>query len=104
MIPINPWTYYQIHEHDKIPDLNAHNNEEITGCLAGICGFIIASIIFVLVTYLLFFITVSGYVNIYWSPLLMLVNCIVIYPILVIVLMKLSFKITSKITIKNKKK
>ena len=54
MVFFNPWAYYQIHEPDKIPDLNPHNDEEIVGCLAGICGFIVASIIFALVTYLLF--------------------------------------------------
>jgi len=99
----NPWTYYQIHEPNKIPDLNPHDDEEMVGCLAGVCGFIIASIIFALVAYLLFSIAVSGYVNIYWIPLLMLVNCIVIYPVLTISLMKVSFKIADKIY-KNKRK
>ena len=104
MIFINPWTYYQIHEPDKIPDLNPHNDKEMIGCLGGACGFIIASIIFVLITSLLFSITVSGYINRNWLPLLIFANCIVIYPILTILLMKLSFKITEKITIKSKKK
>jgi uncharacterized protein YacL len=99
MIFINPWTYYQIHEPDKIPDLNPHNDKEMVGCFAGVCGFIIASIIFALVTYLLFSITVSEYIK----PLLMLVNCIVIYPILTILLMKLSFKIGDKFIAKKKK-
>ena len=101
---INPWTYYQIHEPENIPDLNPHNNEESVGCFVSICGFIISSIIFVLTTYLLFSITVNGCINRYWFPVLMLANCVVIYPILIILLMKLSFKITEKITIKNKKK
>lgn len=104
MIFVNPWAYYQTHEPDKIPDLNPHNNEEMVGCLAGACGFIIASIIFSLVTYLLFSITVNGHINRNWLPLLMLVNCIVIYPILAILLMKLSFKIADKITRNNKRK
>ena len=97
MIFINPWTYYQMHEPDKIPDLNPHNDEEVTGCLAGVCCFVIASIIFASVTYLLFSIMVSGYINMYLFPFLLLANCVVIYPILTILLMKLSFKIAGKI-------
>ena len=104
MIFINPWAYYQIHEPDKIPDLNPHNDEEMIGCLAGVCGFIISSIIFALVTYLLFSVTVSGCINRHCISLLMLANCIVIYPILTILLMKLSFKIADKNTINNKRK
>ena len=104
MIFINPWAYYQIHEPDKIPDLNPHNDEEMVGCLAGACGSIIASIIFALITHLLFSITGRGYINIHWLPFLMFANCILIYPILIILLMKLSFKIADKITTGNKKK
>lgn len=104
MVFINPWAYYQIHEPDKIPDLNPHNDEEAMGCLAGACGAIIASIIFALITYLLFSIAASGYVNRYWIPLLMLVNGAVIYPILTILLMELSFKIADKFTTNKKKK
>lgn len=103
MIFTNPWAYYQIHEPDKIPDLNPHNDGEMMGCLAGVCGFVISSIIFALVTYLLFHITVSEYINRHWIPLLMLVNSIVIYPILTILLMKLSFKIVDKFVTKKKK-
>lgn len=103
MIFINPWAYYQINEPNKIPDLNPRNDKEVVGCLAGVCGFIIASIIFALVTHLLFSITVSEYINRHWLPLLMLVNCIIIYPILTILLMKLSFKIGDKFITKKKK-
>lgn len=104
MVFINPWAYYQIHEPDKIPDLNPHNDKEVVGCFASVCGFIIASIIFALVTHLLFSITVSGYINRYWLLLLMLVNCIVIYPSLTILLMKLLFKIVDKFITNKKKK
>lgn len=104
MIFINPWAYYQIHKHDRIPDLNSHNNEEMAGCLAGVCGFVISSIIFALVTHLLFSITVSGHINRNLIPLLMFANGIVIYPILTILLMKLSFKIADKIQQNNKRK
>lgn len=103
MVFINPWAYYQIHEPNKIPNLNSHNDEEMVGCLAGVCGFIIASIIFALVTYLLFSVTVSEHINRHWFPLLMLINCITIYPILTILLMKLSFKIVGKIYKKKRK-
>ena len=101
MLFFNSWAYYQIHEPDKIPDLNPHNDEEVVGCLAGACGFITASIIFALVTYLLYSIKVSGYINIYWLLWLMLVNGAVIYPMLTILLMKLSFKIADKFITKN---
>lgn len=104
MIFINPWAYYQKHEPDKIPNLNPHNDEEMIGCLIGVFGFIISSVIFALVTYLLFSITISGHINRSLLPWLILANCIVIYPILTILLMKLSFKIADKITIGNKKK
>ena len=100
MIFINPWASYKP---DDIPDLTPHTDEEMTGCLAGACGFIIASIIFVLITYLLFFITISGYINSHWLPLLFLVNCIVIYSSLTILLMNLSFKIGDKIYKKKRK-
>ena len=97
MVIINPWTYYQVHDPDKIPDLNPHNDDEIVGCLFGVCSFIIASILFILITYLLFSVLVSYHINRHWLPLLMLVNCVVVYPILTILLMKLSFKIADKI-------
>lgn len=100
MVFINPWASYRP---EDMPDLNPHNDKEVVGCVAGVCGFIIASIIFALATHLLFSITVSGYINRHWLPLLMLVNCIVIYPILTILLMKISFKIADKF-ITNKKK
>ncbi len=100
MIIFNPWAFYDL---DDIPDLNPLDDEEMVGYLADGCGFIVSSIIFTLITYLLFSITESGYVNIHWIPFLMFANCIVIYPILTILLMKLSFKIGDKIYKKKKK-
>lgn len=97
MVFINPWAYYQIHEPDKIPDLNPHNDEEAMGCLAGACGAIIASIIYVLIFYLCFTLT-KGVLR----PILVMIDSTVIYPILIIYLMKLSFKISDKF-MKNKK-
>jgi len=95
---INPWAYYQIHEPDKIPDLTPHSDEEMTGCLAGICGAIISSIIYVVLFYSCFTLT-EGILRL----ILLLIDSAVIYPILIIYLMKLSFKIEDKIY-KNKRK
>ncbi len=89
MIFINPWISYRP---DDIPDLNPHSDEEAVGCLAGGCGFIISSIIYVLLFYLCFNLT-EGILR----PILVLIDSAVIYPILTICLMKLSFKIGDKI-------
>ncbi len=90
---INPWASYHL---DDIPDLNPHTDEEAVGCLAGACGFIVSSIIYVLLFYLCFTLT-KGVL----SPILITIDSAVIYPILTICLMKLSFKIGDKIY-KNK--
>lgn len=96
---INPWIYYQINDPNKIPDLNPHNNDEARGCLAGACGYIVSSIIYVLLFYLCFTFTKSVL-----RPILITIDSAVIYPILTIVLMKLAFKIADKINNKNHKK
>jgi len=95
MIFINPWAFY---DPDDIPDLNPHSDEEMVGCLAGGCGFIVSSIIYVLLFYLCFTFTKSVL-----SPILILIDSAVIYPILTIYLMKLSFKIGDKIYKKKRK-
>ena len=95
MIFINPWASYHP---DDIPDLNLHDNEEMVGCLAGACGFIVSSIIYVLIFYLCFTLT-KGLLR----PILITIDSAVIYPILTICLMKLSFKIGDKIYKKEKK-
>ena len=94
MIFINPWTSY---DPDDIPDLNPHSDEEMMGCLAGACGFIVSSIIYVLLFYLCFTLT-KGVLK----PILITIDSAVIYPILTICLMKLSFKIGDKIYTKRK--
>jgi len=95
MIFINPWiSYYP----DDIPDLNPDSDEEAVGCLAGGCGFIISSIIYMLLLYLCFNFT-EGVLR----PILFLIDSIVIYPIVTICLMKLSFKIGDKIYKKIRK-
>ena len=95
MIFVNPWAFY---DPDDIPDLNPHDNEEMVGCLAGGCGFIVSTIIYILLFYLC-----STLTECLLRPLLVMIDCVVIYPILTIWLMKLSFKIGEKIY-KNKRK
>ena len=95
---INPWIYYQLNEPDKIPDLTPHNDEEMVGCLAGACGAIASTIIYVLLFYLCFNLT-EGLLR----PILVLIDSAVIYPILTISFMKLSFKIGDKIYKKKRK-
>ena len=95
MIFIKPWAAY--HPND-IPDLNPHSDEEMVGCLAGGCGFIVSSIIYVLLFYLCFNLTKGAL-----RPILITIDSAVIYPILTILLMKLSFKIGDKIYKKKRK-
>ncbi len=95
MVFINPWACY--HPND-IPDLNPHSDEEMVGCLAGGCGFIVSSIIYILLLYLCFTLT-KGLLR----PILLTIDSAVIYPILTICLMKLSFKIGDKIYKKKRK-
>ena len=95
MIFINPWAFY---DPDDIPDLTPRDDEEMVGCLAGGCGFIVSTIIFVLIFYLCFTLT-EGLLR----PILVMIDCAVIYPILTICLMKLSFKIGEKIYKKKRK-
>ena len=92
---INPWIFYNT---DDIPNLTPHDDEEMVGCLAGACGFIISSIIYVLLFYLCFTLT-EGVLR----PILIMIDSVVIYPIVTICLMKLSFKIGDKIYKKKRK-
>lgn len=95
MIFINPWSFY---DSDDIPDLTPRSDEEAVGCLAGACGAIIATIIYVLLFYLCFTLT-EGVLR----PILVLIDSAVIYPIITIYLMKLSFRIGDKIYKKKRK-
>ena len=92
---INPWASYH---RDDIPDLNPHSDEELVGCLASICGFIVSSIIYVLLFYLCFTHT-KGMLR----QILILIDSAVIYPIITICLVKLSFKVGDKIYKKKRK-
>ena len=98
MVFINPWASYKT---EDIPDLNPHNDDEVRGCLAGCCGFIISSTIYVLINFLLFH--NIEYIGIYYLPVMVAINSVTVYPILTIVLMKLSFKIADKFITKKKK-
>lgn len=91
----NPWGAYHL---DDIPDLNLHDDEESVGCLAGACGFIVSSIIYVLLWYLCFTHT-KGMLMI----ILIMIDSAIIYPIITIYLLNLSFKIGDKIYKKKMK-
>ena len=104
MIFINPWTYYQINEPDKIPDLNPHDDDEARGCVCGVCGYVIASAIFVWLMHFILNFKLNGIISTDVHFILILINCIIIYPILTILLMELSFKIADKFTTNKKKK
>ena len=95
MLFINPWLSYHP---DDIPNLNPHSDEEMVGCLAGGCGFILSTIIYVVLFYLCFTLT-KGMLR----PILILIDSAVIYPIITICLVKLSFKVGDKIYKKKRK-
>lgn len=95
MIFINPWASY---DPDDIPDLTPHTDKEMVGCLSGACGFIVSTIIYVLLFYLCVTLTKGMLMTI-----LVMIDCAVIYPIITIYLMELSFKIGDKICKKKKK-
>lgn len=94
MIFINPWAFYHS---DDIPDLTPDSDEELVDFLCAICGYIISSIIYVLLFRLCFTHTEGAL-----RCILILIDSVVIYPILMICLLKLSFKIGDKIN--NRKK
>ena len=100
MIFINPWACY---DSDDIPDLNPQDNEEATGCICGVCGYIIASAIFVWLMHFILNFRLNGIISTDVHFILILINCIIIYPILTIILMKLAFKIGDKLYKKKRK-
>ena len=89
MIFINPWAFYHP---DDIPDLTPHSDEDAVGCLGAACGYIVSTIIYVLLVYLCFTLT-KGML----TQILFLIDSVGIYPITMIYLVKLSFKIGDKI-------
>lgn len=100
MIFINPWASY---DQDDIPDLNPHSDEEMVGCLAGACGYIIASAIFAWFMFSILDLRLNGIISADVHFILIIINCIIIYPILTVIFMKLSFKIGEKIYKKRRK-
>ena len=100
MIFINPWASYDV---DDIPDLNPQDDDEARGCICGACGFIIASAIFGWLMHFILNFRLNGIISTDVHFILILINCIIIYPILTIILMKLSFKIVEKIYKKKRK-
>ena len=99
MIFINPWAYYDT---DDIPDLTPQTDEEAVGCLAGGCAFIISSAIFIYLMYYILDLRLNDIISSDVHCILIVITCIIIYPILTICLMKLSFKIVDKFTTKRK--
>jgi len=98
---INPWIWYKP---EDIPDLTPHSDEEAVGCLAGGCAFIIASTIFAWLMYFILNLKLNDIISSDAHCILILITCIIIYPILTICLMKLSFKIGDKIVDKHIKR
>jgi len=99
MIPIFPWASY---DPDDIPDLNPHNEEESAGCIAGVIAFLISTVLFVLIEWGVLTLNRIGFIGFYTHMILQIVN-VVIYAVLTIFLMKMSFKIADKIMLKKKK-
>ena len=99
MIFINPWSFHDPKDSILAPTSYPHHKhkEPEEGCLGAICGFIIATVIHVLLFCLCFTYTEGGL-----RVILMLIESIIIYPIMVICLINLSIKIEDKIC--NKKK
>ena len=94
MIFINPWMFYHS---NNIPDLTPHNDKELVGCLGAACGYIASIIIYAILFYLCFTHTEGAL-----RCILIVIDSVIIFPIIMICLVKLSFKIGDKIY--NKKK
>ena len=94
MIFINPWASYHS---DDIPDLTPDSDEEWVDFLCAICGYIISTIIYAILFYLCFV-----HAKDVLRCILILIDSVVIYPIMMICLVKLLFKIGDKIN--NRKK
>lgn len=100
MIFINPWASYRP---EDIPDLNPQDDDEARGCLCGVFGYIIASAIFVWLMHFIFNLKLNDIISTDVHFILILITCVIIYPILSIILIKLSFKIADKINKKKRK-
>ena len=99
MIFINPWAFYHP---DDIPDLNPQNDDEARGCLGGIISFCVSSLIFVIMMYFTYKLKSNEIINMDIMMLLFIIN-VIIYVVLIIAFMNLSFKIVDKINKKKRK-
>ena len=99
MIFINPWAFYHP---DDIPDLNPQNDDEARGCLGGIISFCVSSLIFVIMMYFTYKLKSNEIINMDIMMLLFIIN-VIIYVVLIIAFMNLSFKIIDKINKKKRK-
>lgn len=100
MVFINPWASYDV---DDIPDLNPHDKEDEYGCIAGIIAYCLSSAIFIALQLVILRLRLNDIVGRDMYMCLMLAN-VIIYVIITICFMKLSFKIADYLSNRNKKK
>ena len=100
MIMISPWARY---DPDDIPDLNPHNKEEEYGCIAGILAFCLSSAIFIALQSVILRLKLDNVIDIDIFMCLILAN-VIVFVIITICFMKLSFKIADYFSDRNKKK
>lgn len=89
---INPWTYYIINEPEKVPDITPRSKHEMYGCIAIGCGWLISTVIFVILSFMIFML--NHHLILYF--LCILVNSTVIYPVMIVTLCKVLCKIVDK--------
>lgn len=94
---VNPWAYYDPKDSILAPTHYPRPKNKEEGCLGAICGFIIATVIHMLLFCLPIIYTEGGL-----RGILMVMESIIIYPTMVIYFIILSTKIEKKIC--NKKK
>ena len=97
---ISPWAGFN---RDNIPDLNPHSKEEEYGCIAGILAFCLSSAIFIALQSVILRIKLDGTIDTDVFMGLILAN-VIVYVIITICFMKLSFKIADYFSDRNKKK
>lgn len=96
---VNPWAYYDPKDSILAPTPYSHPKNEEGGCLGATCGFIIATVIHVLLFCLPIIYTEGGL-----RGILMVMESIIIYPTMVIYFIILSIKIENKMRSKKKNK
>lgn len=96
MIPNNPWGWYIVNDPDKVPDLNPHNDDENRGCIATMISAGLAILIYLLTNYGLHKLKSLEIINSDVYFLLIFINIFVFAGILIL-FMKIGFKIADKI-------